>query len=194
MAYPNSMYQGNPNRWSLNHSPNQFANEQANLNPNFTPADFGVMNANASASPAISPGGMFDQRLTQAPTGYDYTQTLSNAPATGVDTNSSMFGDLFSRESMYGGKSGGGWLSGLSGVASNLIGGYTGLKQLQLGQDQLKEAKALNRVNLANQAKTTNSTIGSRYQNQYGRASAEERANMLSPEDFNNANFVKGTV
>lgn len=88
--------------------------------------------------------------------------TISNASAGG------MFGDLFSRNSLFGGTDPttgavtGGWVSPLASIGSAVFGGIQGGKQLKLAQDQFKEGKRQFDMNFAAQRKTTNTQLEDR--------------------------------
>ena len=103
-------------------------------------------------------------------------------------------GGLFTRESMLGGESGAGWLTGLAQAGSNAMGAYTGYQQYKLGKEQLAFNKDVTRTNLANQANLTNQRLNNAYNNQYAAASDAERQNMLTPEQYREQQNVKGNI
>ena len=170
MPYPSSISQSNPNFWSLNIRPDQYANNLTMNNPNLVPANYGVMQTNASASPAIP---------------------AEPAP---INWLSSQFdeGGAFTQESMFGGANGGGWLSGVSNIGGNVLKGYLGLEQLELGKENLALNKEVQRANINNQVQLTNQSLERRHQADLNRLTPEERAQLLSAGDPNAPKLLTG--
>lgn len=126
--------------------------------------------------------------------GTNFTNTLNQPADAGGSwlSNQLQDGGMLTREGMFGGESGGGGLNVLTGIGSNLVRGYTGLKQLKLGEDTLAFNKDVTRKNINTQAQLTNMSMNQRYNNTYSQASEAERANMLSPEEYATKNNIQG--
>jgi hypothetical protein len=90
----------------------------------------------------------------------------NTGPTVAAAGQSGMFGDWFSRNSMFGGVQdgtiSGGWVSPLASLGSAIFGGIQGSKQLKLAQDQFKESTRQFDQNYAAQRQTTNTQLEDR--------------------------------
>lgn len=116
-----------------------------------------------------------------------FKNTLNVNPT--IPTNT----DMFSMESMFGGKNSNGWLTAGIGALTGGIGAYTGIKQLGLAEDTLALQKEAYSTNMANQTKLTNDQLIA--QQEYINRNYSDRAidmdtfkaNNLLPSTYQNA-------
>lgn len=91
----------------------------------------------------------------------------NTGPVVGAASQEGMFGNLFNRNSMFGGTQAdgtmaGGWVSPLASIGAAVFGGIQGSKQLKLAQDQFKESTRQFDQNYAAQRTTTNTQLEDR--------------------------------
>lgn len=99
-------------------------------------------------------------------------------------------GGMFTSPKAYGTKDSAGWLSGALGAGQALAGGILGYQKLQLGKDQLDFSKQVGKANINNQVQDYNRRMNDRYAIQYN--NSENKANMLTPEEYAAKNNLKG--
>lgn len=92
----------------------------------------------------------------------------------GLNFAGSQFNDggIFSGKSLFGGEGSTGWLApAMQGVGS-ILGGWTGMQQLDLAREQLAFQKQAFQANLANQTQLTNQALIDRQQKRANASSA----------------------
>lgn len=103
--------------------------------------------------------------------------------------------DFFSQDRAFGTQGSTGWLTGSAQVGSGLVSAYTGLESLNLAKKAFKTDKAFSEVNLANQAKTTNTALEDRQRSRLASQEGTKGADVYEGLDSYLArNRVSGTI